>query len=40
VGFTDISITDKANPDVELSTAAKETGAAKIFSARITAVKP
>lgn len=40
VGFTDISIRDKAHPEIELAAAAKETGPARIFSARITAVKP
>lgn len=40
VGFSDISIRDKAQPDVELAAAPKAEGPAKIFSARITAVKP
>lgn len=39
-GFTDISIREKANPETELAGAAKDSGPARIFSARITAVKP
>ena len=39
-GFTTISVRDKANPDVELAASAKEPGAARAFSGRITAVKP
>ncbi|NJN55798.1 MAG: arsenite methyltransferase [Anaerolineae bacterium] len=39
-GFSQISILDKANPDVELATVPRAEGAARIFSARITAVKP
>lgn len=38
-GFTEISIRDKANPDVELAVMPRAEGAARIFSARITAVK-
>lgn len=38
-GFSNISILDKANPEVELAGAVKDTGAARIFSGRITAVK-
>lgn len=39
-GFHHISIRDKANPDVELAGLPKDMGQARIFSARITAVKP
>lgn len=38
-GFTEISIRDKANPDVELAAMPRAEGTARIFSARITAVK-
>lgn len=38
-GFTQISIQDKNNPDVELSNLPADEGSAQIFSARITAVK-
>lgn len=39
-GFTDISIRDKANPEVELAQSPAHTGPAKVLSARVTAVKP
>lgn len=39
-GFTDISIRDKADPTLELAALARDEGAARLFSARITAVKP
>jgi arsenite methyltransferase len=39
-GFTNISVRDKAAPDVELTNSPVNDGPAKIFSARITAVKP
>lgn len=39
-GFTNISILDKANPDTDMAGLRKEEGPARIFSARITAVKP
>jgi ubiquinone/menaquinone biosynthesis C-methylase UbiE len=39
-GFTNISIRDKANPTIELAEAALSAGAARPFSARITAEKP
>lgn len=39
-GFTQISVRDKAAPTVELMKAARHEGAARIFSARVTAVKP
>lgn len=39
-GFRDISIQDKAEPEVELAGLAAETGPARLFSARVTAVKP
>ena len=38
-GFTNISIRDKNNPELELSHLPANEGAAQIFSARITAVK-
>lgn len=38
-GFADVSIVDKAEPSVELSGLPPESGAAKLFSARVTAVK-
>ena len=38
-GFTDISVRDKANPDVELVDSPPDNGPARIFSARVTAVK-
>lgn len=38
-GFSDISIRDKAQPEVELAGAARDTGPARLFSARVTAVK-
>jgi SAM-dependent methyltransferase len=39
-GFSQISIRDKAHPEVELAHMPRGEGAARIFSARITAVKP
>lgn len=39
-GFSQISIRDKAHPEVELAGVARDEGSARIFSARITAVKP
>lgn len=39
-GFTQISVRDKAEPDVELAGMLPDTGPARLFSARITAVKP
>ena len=38
-GFEDISIVDKAEPELELANLAGESGPARLFSARITAVK-
>jgi SAM-dependent methyltransferase len=38
-GFTDISIVDKAEPGVELADLPAESGPARLFSARVTAVK-
>ncbi len=38
-GFRTLSITDKALPDVELSKVEREDGPARLFSARLTAVK-
>ena len=38
-GFSQISVRDKANPNIELAHSPQENGAARIFSARITAVK-
>jgi len=38
-GFEDISIVDKAEPAVELAGLPAETGPARLFSARVTAVK-
>lgn len=38
-GFSGISIVDKAEPEVELASLPLETGAARLFSARVTAVK-
>ena len=38
-GFADISIVDKAEPGVELADLPAESGAAHLFSARVTAVK-
>ena len=38
-GFTNISIRDKATPEVELADSVKAAGPARIFSARITAMK-
>ncbi len=39
-GFDDISVRDKANPEVELNQLHGNDGQAKLFSARVTAVKP
>ena len=38
-GFSDISVVDKAVPEVELAGVAAESGPARLFSARVTAVK-
>jgi arsenite methyltransferase len=38
-GFDEISIVDKAEPAVELAGKAAESGPARLFSARVTAVK-
>ena len=38
-GFTDISVVDKAEPEVELAGLLPESGPARLFSARVTAVK-
>ncbi len=38
-GFVDISVRDKGNPDVELADSLSLGGSAKLFSARVTAVK-
>jgi SAM-dependent methyltransferase len=38
-GFMDISVVDKADPAVELSDHSLESGPARLFSARVTAVK-
>ncbi len=38
-GFEDISVVDKAAPDEELAGQRPETGPARLFSARVTAVK-
>jgi hypothetical protein len=39
-GFTAISVRDKADPDLELSELAAESGPPRLFSARVTALKP
>lgn len=39
-GFTKISVRDKAAPEFELAGRPADTGPARLFSARITAVKP
>ncbi|MCA9958195.1 MAG: arsenite methyltransferase [Anaerolineales bacterium] len=39
-GFTEILIRDKAAPDVAVGNVTAHTGTAKVFSARVTAVKP
>ena len=39
-GFGDISVRDKAHPDVELTRLHENEGKTKLFSARVTAVKP
>jgi len=39
-GFDDISVRDKANPDIELAQLHGNDGQTKLFSARVTAVKP
>ena len=38
-GFTDISVVDKAEPEVELAGLLPESGPARLFSARVKAVK-
>jgi hypothetical protein len=38
-GFVDISIVDKAEPTLELANLPLESGPARLFSARVTAVK-
>jgi SAM-dependent methyltransferase len=38
-GFTDVSIVDKAEPEVELADLPPESGPARLFSARVTAIK-
>ena len=38
-GFTDVSVVDKAEPNVELAGLLPESGPARLFSARVTAVK-
>ncbi len=38
-GFTDISVVDKTEPDVELADLPPESGPARLFSARVVAVK-
>lgn len=38
-GFADISIVDKAEPEIELAALPAESGPARLFSARVTAVK-
>lgn len=38
-GFKDISVRDKAEPEIELAAVERETGPARLFSARVTAVK-
>jgi SAM-dependent methyltransferase len=40
VGFTDISVRDKAAPDVELAGSLSLDVGVRVFSARVTAVKP
>ena len=40
VGFTEVSVRDKANPEVELANVAQNDGKARVFSGRVTAVKP
>ncbi len=39
-GFIDISVRDKDNPDLELADSLSIGGSTKLFSARVTAVKP
>jgi len=39
-GFAQISVRDKANPDVELADVPRHEGEVRVFSARVTAVKP
>ena len=39
-GFTQISVRDKAHPEVELDKLAAHDGPPQVFSARVTAVKP
>jgi hypothetical protein len=39
-GLAEISIVDKAEPEIELAGLSPESGPARLFSARVTAVKP
>lgn len=39
-GFKDISVRDKGNPDIELAESLSIGGPARLFSARVTALKP
>jgi len=39
-GFADISVRDKGNPDIELADCLSLDGSARLFSARVTALKP
>ena len=39
-GFQDISVRDKGNPDIELAGSISLDGQARLFSARVTALKP
>jgi hypothetical protein len=39
-GFVDISVQDKAAPEVELANSLSLDGPPRLFSARVTAVKP
>jgi len=39
-GFSDISVRDKTNPEVELAEILPDNGKARVFSGRVTAVKP
>jgi arsenite methyltransferase len=39
-GFVDISVRDKGNPNLEMADAISLGGPAKLFSARVTAIKP
>ena len=38
-GFSEVSVVDKAEPEVELAASLPESGPARLFSARVTAVK-